>query len=98
MLAPEEVYAPASSDLRARSEMTPAEKRAMRNKQKKANKKARDAIEKSVQNFGRPKGVGDVKRQKEAALKTLVKSGKGVTVVGKESKELAEGKRGRGKT
>ena len=96
MLAPEEVYAPASSDLRARSELTPAEKRALRNKQKKANKKARDALDKSVQKFGRPKGVGDVKRQKEAALKTLVKSGKGVTVVGKKSKE--EGKRGRGKT
>ncbi|KAI0724517.1 U3 small nucleolar ribonucleoprotein complex, subunit Mpp10 [Cerioporus squamosus] len=97
MLAPEEVYAPASSDMRARSELTPAEKRALRNKQKKTNKKARDAIDKSVQKFGRPKGLGDVKRQKEAALKTLVKSGKGVTVVGKKSKEV-EGKRGPGKT
>ncbi|TFK89783.1 Mpp10 protein [Polyporus arcularius HHB13444] len=97
MLAPEEVYAPASSDLRARSELTPAEKRAMRNKQKKTNKKTRDAIDKSVQKFGRPKGMGDVKRQKEAALKTLVKSGKGVTVVGKKSKEV-DGKRGRGNT
>lgn len=98
MLAPEEVYAPASNSVRARSELTPGEKRAMRNKQKKVNKKARDAIQKSVQTFGRPKGVGDVKRQKEAALKTLVKSGKGVTVVGKKNKELAEGRRGRGKT
>ncbi|KAI1797849.1 Mpp10 protein [Ganoderma leucocontextum] len=98
MLAPEEVYAPGSNSLRARSELTPTEKRVMRNKQKKANKKTRDAIQKSVQSFGRPKGVGDVKRQKEAALKTLVKSGKGVTVVGKKGKEFAEGKRGRGKT
>ena len=97
MLAPEEVFAPASTDTRARSELTPTEKRALRNKQKKANKKARDALDKSVQKFGRPKGVGDVKRQKEAALKTLVKSGKGVTVVGKKSKEV-DGKRGRGKT
>lgn len=97
MLAPEEVFAPASSDLRARSELTPAEKRALRNKQKKAKKKAHDAIERGVQKFGRPKGAGDVKRQKEAALKTLVKTGKGVTVVGKKSKE-GEGKRGRGKT
>lgn len=97
MLAPEEIYAPASSEMRAKSELTPAEKRALRNKQKKTNKKARDALEKSVQKFGRPKGVGDVKRQKEAALKTLVKSGKGVTVVGKKSKEV-EDKRGRGKT
>ncbi|RPD82586.1 Mpp10 protein [Lentinus tigrinus ALCF2SS1-7] len=96
MLAPEEVYAPAS-DLRARSELTPVEKRALRNKQKKANKKARDAIDKSVQKFGRPKGLGDVKRQKEAALKTLVKSGKGVTVIGKKSNEV-ESQRGRGKT
>ena len=97
MLAPEEVYAPTPSDLRARSELTPVEKRALRNKHKKAGKKARDAIDKSVQKFGRPKGVGDVKRQKEAALKTLVKNGKGVTVVGKKSKEL-EGKSKRGKS
>ncbi|KAI0757031.1 U3 small nucleolar ribonucleoprotein complex, subunit Mpp10 [Daedaleopsis nitida] len=97
MLAPEEVYAPASSDMYARSELTPTEKRALRNKQKKANKKVRDALDKSVQKFGRPKGVGDVKRQKEAALKTLVKSGKGVTVVGKKSKAV-DGKSGRGKT
>ncbi|KAH9944411.1 Mpp10 protein [Epithele typhae] len=97
MLAPEEIFAPSSRDLRARSELTPTEKRALRNKTKKAKKKTRDAIEKSVQKFGRPKGVGDVKRQKEAALKTLVKNGKGVTVVGKKSKE-AEGKRARGKS
>ena len=69
----------------------------MRNKQKKVNQKARDAIQKSVQNFGGLKGIGDVKRQKEAMLKTLVKSGKGVTVVGRKSKEIAEGKRGRGR-
>ena len=98
MLAPEEVYAPASNDIRARSELTPTEKRAVRNKRKKANKRASDAVQKSVQNFGRPKGAGDVKRQKEAALKTLVKSGKGVTVVGKKRKELTEGQRGRGRT
>lgn len=70
----------------------------MRNKQKKVNRKAREAIQRSVQDFGRPKGVGDVKRQKEAALKTLIKSGKGVTVVGKKRKELTEGQRGRGRT
>ncbi|KAI0662794.1 Mpp10 protein [Cubamyces menziesii] len=98
MLAPEEVYAPASSDLRARSELTPAEKRALRNKQKKAKKKVHDAIQKTAEKLGRPKGVGDVKRQKDAALKTLVKSGKGVTVVGKKGKELEGGKRGKGKS
>ncbi|KAH9898432.1 U3 small nucleolar ribonucleoprotein complex, subunit Mpp10 [Cubamyces lactineus] len=98
MLAPEEVYAPASSDLRARSELTPAEKRALRNKQKKAKKKVHDAIQKTAEKLGRPKGVGDVKRQKDAALKTLVKSGKGVTVVGKKGKELEGGKRGKSKS
>ncbi|KAI0335305.1 Mpp10 protein [Cubamyces sp. BRFM 1775] len=98
MLAPEEVYAPSSSDLRARSELTPAEKRALRNKQKKAKKKVHDAIQKTAEKIGRPKGVGDVKRQKDAALKTLVKSGKGVTVVGKKGKELEGGKRGKGKS
>ncbi|KAI0778152.1 Mpp10 protein-domain-containing protein [Trametes elegans] len=96
MLAPEEVYAPSASDLRSRSELTPAEKRALRNKQKKAKKKVHDAIQKTAQTVGRARGVGDVKRQKEAALKTLVKSGKGVTVVGKKGKEL-EGKRGKSK-
>lgn len=98
MLAPEEVYAVAPDGLHARSELTPTEKRTMRNKQKKVNRKAREAIQRSVQDFGRPKGVGDVKRQKEAALKTLIKSGKGVTVVGKKRKELTEGQRGRGRT
>ncbi|KAI0639368.1 U3 small nucleolar ribonucleoprotein complex, subunit Mpp10 [Trametes polyzona] len=97
MLAPEEVYAPSASDLRARSELTPAEKRALRNKQKKAKKKAQEAIQKTAEKVGRPRGVGDVKRQKDAALKSLVKGGKGVTVVGKKSKEV-EGKRGKGKS
>ncbi|KAI0374201.1 Mpp10 protein [Pilatotrama ljubarskyi] len=94
MLAPEEVYAPSSSDLRARNELTPAEKRALRNKQKKAKKKVHDAIQKTAEKFGRPRGVGDVKRQKDAALKSLVKGGKGVTVVGKKSKEV-DGQRGK---
>ncbi|KAI0669932.1 Mpp10 protein-domain-containing protein [Trametes maxima] len=96
MLAPEEVYASSANNLRARSEMTPAEKRAFRNKQKKLKKKANDAIYKTAEKIGRPKGVGDVKRQKDAALKSLVKGGKGVTVVGKKSKELGT-KRGNGK-
>lgn len=33
------------------------------------------------------KGIGGVKKQKEAALKSVVKSGKGVTVIGKRSKD-----------
>ncbi|KAI6045441.1 Mpp10 protein [Pisolithus marmoratus] len=88
-LAPEEIFAPASSDPRVRSELTPAEKRALRTKQRKARKKERDLLEKSVDKFAKKKGV---KQQKDAALKSLVKSGKGVTVVGKEGKKV-KGKR-----
>ncbi|KAL4068064.1 U3 small nucleolar ribonucleoprotein complex, subunit Mpp10, partial [Scleroderma citrinum] len=84
MLAPEEVFAPVSSDPRTRSELTPAEKRAMRTKERKARKKAQDKLEKSVNKHAKVKGV---KQQKDAALKSLVKSGKGVTVVGKEIKK-----------
>lgn len=53
-------------------------------------KKARDVLEKSVDKFAKTRGIGGVKKQKEEALKSLVKSGKGVTVVGKKSKDLAE--------
>ncbi|OCH96191.1 Mpp10 protein [Obba rivulosa] len=96
MLAPEEVFAPSPGELRARSELTPVEKRALRNKQKKANKKVRDTLEKSVDKFARANGAGSVKKQKDAALKSVVKSGKGVTVIGKANKDLS-GKRKRTK-
>lgn len=96
MLAPEEVFAPSAGDLRARGELTPAEKRALRNKQKKTNKKARDTLEKTVDKFARANKISHVKKQKDAALKSVVKSGKGVTVIGKESKDLS-GKRKRAK-
>ncbi|KZT74654.1 Mpp10 protein [Daedalea quercina L-15889] len=98
MLAPEEVLQPPSAkDLQARSELTPAQKRALRNKDKKAKKKARDALEKSVDKFAQSRRLGSVKRQKEAALKSVVKSGKGVTVVGKQAKDLKAGKQARTK-
>lgn len=94
MLAPEEVFAPSTSDLRARSELTPTQKRALRNKEKKAKRKARDTLEKGVDKFSKVKGIGGVKKQKEAALKSIVKTGKGITVVGKKSKDIiASGKR-----
>lgn len=89
MLAPEEVFAP-STEMRARSELTPDEKRALRNKTKKVNKKARSKLEGSAALHSKAKSVGGVKRQKEAALKSVVKSGKGVTVIGKKSKETAQ--------
>lgn len=89
MLAPEEIFTASSSDLRAKSELTPAEKRSLRNKQKKAKRKARDQLEKSVDQYARMKGGrSSVSKQKEAALKSVVKSGKGVTVIGKKNQDV----------
>jgi len=85
MLAPEEIYERPSSDPRARGELSPNEKRAARNKLKKAKKKARDALDRNVDKFAKTKGSGSVKAQKSAALQSVVKSGKGVTVVGKRN-------------
>lgn len=86
MLAPEEILTPSSSNgPRDRSEMNPGEKRALRGKERKMRKKTRDQLAKSVDKFSKVKGV---KRQKEDALKKIVKDGKGVTVVGKKSKDL----------
>lgn len=92
ILAPEEVFAPNASELRSKSEMTPAEKQAARTRERKKKKKQRDLLEKSVDKFAKTKGHKGVKQQKEEALKSIVKSGKGVTVVGKKSQDL-KGKR-----
>ncbi|KAF8626527.1 hypothetical protein AX15_004832 [Amanita polypyramis BW_CC] len=89
MLAPEEVFLPVTPNLRARSEMTPSEKRALHNKQRKAKKKTRDILQSSVDKFTKMK---DPKKQKQAALESVVKSGKGVTVVGKKNKDLLANK------
>jgi U3 small nucleolar RNA-associated protein MPP10 len=83
MLAPEEIFTPNVSDLRTKSEMTPTQKRALRNKERKSRKNTRDILSKSVDKFAKMNGRG-VKRRKEAALKTVLKIGKGVTVVGKK--------------
>ncbi|EAU93012.1 small nucleolar ribonucleoprotein [Coprinopsis cinerea okayama7 len=88
MLAPEEVFAAEPSQLRARSELTPAEKRALRTKERKLKKKQRDMLEKTVDKTAKARGVGGVKKQKEAALASIAKHGKGVTVVGKSAKDL----------
>ena len=82
MLAPEEIYERSAIDARAQGELSPREKRATRNKRKKAKKKARDTLESSVGKFARGKGASGIKAQKSAALRSVVKSGKGVTVVG----------------
>lgn len=68
--------------------MTPAEKRALRGKERKARRKSRDILDKSVDKFAKMKGIGGVKKQKQAALESVVKSGKGITVVGKKKKDV----------
>ncbi|KAG8763003.1 hypothetical protein FRC12_008762 [Ceratobasidium sp. 428] len=98
LLAPEEVYAPSPNDTRAKGELTPGEKRAARSKERKKRRKQRDALAEATEKFGNQgsssSGRGqprNVKEAKDKALSSLVKSGKGVTVVGK-----GEGK-GKGK-
>lgn len=95
MLAPEEVFKTASSDPRARNELTPAEKRTLRAKERKARRKTRDALDKSVDKYAKMKGI---KKQKDAALKNVVKSGKGVTVVGKKTRDVLKSKSVKGKS
>ena len=56
MLAPEEVFTPSSSDLQARSELSPAQKRALHNKEKKAKKKAQKAAAQQRQREEAKKG------------------------------------------
>lgn len=92
MLAPEEVFSASSSSQRARSELTPVEKRPLRTKERKAKKRQRDALEKSVDKFAKGKGLGSVKKQKQAALESIVKHGKGVTVVGKKNATPSQNK------
>jgi len=84
MLAPEEIYERSIIDPRVQGELSPREKRAVRSKRKKAKKKARDTLESSVGKFARTKEAGGIKAQKSAALRSVVKTGKGVTVVGKK--------------
>src|SRR5438128_1511445 len=91
MLAPEEVFAARTSDLRSRSEMAPAEKRAARVKSRKMKQKNRDLLNKSVDKLAKVR-VG-ARKEKQKALESVVKSGKGVTVVGKERKDLVKKKR-----
>lgn len=85
MLAPEEIFS-ASGPSRARSELTPVEKRTQRSKERKQRKRQGDFLEKGVDKFAKAaKSIGGVKKQKQAALDSIVKHGKGVTVVGKQS-------------
>ena len=73
MLAPEEVYTPDPTK-EDRSDFTPAQKRAARQKRR----KARASIAKAAEKFTKPGAAGE----KERALKQLAGT-KGVTVIGK---------------
>lgn len=87
MLAPEETFAPSSaSDLVARSELDPAQKRARRQRERKTRMRERQALDGAVSKFagqtgGGGKARGGVKSEKDRALKELVKTGKGVRLV-----------------
>jgi len=46
----------------------------------------RDTLDKNVDKYAKMKGIGGVKKQKETTLKSMVKTGKGVTVIGKKTR------------
>jgi len=86
LLAPQEVHTPLrESKLGSRSELTPEEKQREHRKKLQTRRKQRDKLAASVTNFGK-KNPKNVKEAKSSALESLVKRGKGVTVVGKEGK------------
>lgn len=71
--------------------MTPVEKRALRSKERKVRKRARDKLDKAVDKFAksnRNSKAAKEKESKQAALKSVVKSGRGVTVVGNKLSSL----------
>lgn len=96
-MTPEEVFAGATSGVVAsKSEQTPQEKKMQRLKHRKQKMKTRALLDNTVDKFAKmnnPRttstgGKGRKareKQEKEAALKSVVKSGKGVTVVGKKT-------------
>jgi len=92
LLAPQEVHAPLhESKLSSRTELTPQEKHREHRKKLNVRRKQRDKLAASVANFGK-KIPKNVKEAKASALESLVKRGKGVTVVGKEGKGAKESK------
>jgi len=85
------------SALRDRSELTPAEKRAARAKERKKRKKAAEVVKSYVSNRGGKNKAASARKEKDDALRSLVKSGKGVTVVGKDSANLRRAAASNGK-
>ncbi|KAG8931489.1 hypothetical protein FRC02_002668 [Tulasnella sp. 418] len=101
LLAPEEVFAHDVAATRSKSELTPTENKALRSKRKKFKKKQRQALDMAVDKFARKNAPGNkqpktAKEAKDMALESLVKSGKGVTVVGKPHAGKQLGKRRKG--
>ncbi|WFC99499.1 U3 snoRNP protein [Malassezia yamatoensis] len=91
MLAPEEVYAasshaPAMSG--AKSEMTHSDKRRQHNQLRQAKRKRTERMKRAEEAIAQNRGGkrGNVKTQKDQALKSLM-GNKGVSVVGKDSKK-----------
>lgn len=96
MLAPEELYQPRTTALVARSELTPEEAQRAREKKRKSKKQERKHLGEMAELYGTKKsgpGKGGAKGEKERALQGLVKSGKGVTVVGKGDKEVGNSRK-----
>jgi len=94
MLTPEEVFEPIPLSTRTRSELTPTQKRSLHNRQRKMKKKARDALEKNMDQLTKKTyGLGAVKMQKQSALENIVKTGKGVTVLGKNKESSGKNRK-----
>lgn len=88
MLAPHELFeGPKATELVARSEQTPEEAKRARGKARKVKKAERARLGATVELYKKRKSV---REQKDEALASLVKSGKGVTVLGKGDKEDAK--------
>lgn len=89
MLAPEEMFQPPTAvSLVSRSELTPEEKQQARARARKGKAATQKRLGDMADLYGKKKK--GAKAQKEEALKGLVKSGKGVTVVGKGDKERSK--------
>ncbi|ORX33861.1 Mpp10 protein-domain-containing protein [Kockovaella imperatae] len=92
LLAPEELFAaPPTATNIARSEQTPEQAHAARNRRRKAQKGERKRLEEMAELYGKKpaSGKSGIRAEKQKALEGLVKTGKGVTVVGKGSKNAA---------
>ncbi|KZT44337.1 Mpp10 protein [Sistotremastrum suecicum HHB10207 ss-3] len=83
MLAPEEIFHASPADLRSKSELTPAEKQSLRHKQRRARKQTHDKLAKRAAlatatrtTATKAGSIGKDKREKAAALKSIVSTGK----------------------